>query len=141
MSNNVCGTIKADGTSLTWLDGVLTSMVDGEPVKVKNFFQSPCGGFKLNADVFKAVGNEITLATKEGEITEGFNPCGSLSWDASVFTLDDEGNLALRPIPLNNHNSSGETETTPAEPENKGDNSQPSEEETPTEEDAAEETQ
>lgn len=99
--------IKVDGTTLAWLDGVLTIVVDGVPVVPKSAAQSPCGGFKYNGDAFRAEKHVLTLVDTEGVPADHFTVCGGVMFDAAVFEFND-GILSKIPTE-NSSDSTGDT--------------------------------
>lgn len=108
ISNDLCGTVKADGETLkvvkVGVRHVLTTQ--DEPTNIK---QCSCGGFYLDEDCFTVVNHTITKAGKAA-VDCGFTTCGGVSWDGAVFKMDGTV-LSLIPEPA----------TPPKEPETGGD--------------------
>ena len=95
--------IKVDGTTLAWLDGVLTTVANGVPVVPESAVQSPCGGFKYNGDVFRVEKHVFTLVDTEGVPADHFTVCGGVMFDAAVFEFNDG---VLSKIPAKNSGDS-----------------------------------
>lgn len=92
--NMNCAAIKVDGLSLKWVNGVLTT--SDTPV---NVIQAPCGGFKLDADVFAVKKHSvITSVDKQGEVKDSFTLCGGVELDSEVFMLAPTGIVCMIPV-------------------------------------------
>ena len=89
-----CNNFKVDGTTLTWVDGVLTT-VTGDPVVTRtiNPQYAACGGFKFDATVFKLVDKILTLKTATASPVP-VSLCGTSFVDENVFSMND-GILSL----------------------------------------------
>lgn len=82
-----CNNFKVDDTTLTWVDGVLTT-VTADPVRTINPQYAACGGFKFDATVFKLVDKVLTLKTTTASPVS-VSLCGSSFVDGNVFSMND----------------------------------------------------
>lgn len=86
-ADNICGMIKLDETTLKLVDGVLTTVATTE---VGEVIKAPCGGFKLDGNVFGIdEGRRYTVITRAGETASGvnLNVCGEIEFDAAAFEI------------------------------------------------------
>lgn len=95
-ADNICGMIKLDETTLKLVDGVLTNAT---ATKVGEVITAPCGGFKLDGNVFGIdKGRRYTVITRAGETASGvnLNVCGEIEFDAAAFEIiRDKGDIVL----------------------------------------------
>ena len=92
-----CSNFKVDGTTLTWVDGALTTVID-DPAVVTRTIESKyavCGGFKFDATVFKLVDKVLTLKTATASPVP-VSLCGSSFVDGNVFSLDENNTMSLK---------------------------------------------
>ena len=85
-----CNNFKVDGTTLTWVDGALTTVIDDPAVVTRTIEPkyAACGGFKFDATVFKLVDKVLTLKTATASPVP-VSLCGSSFVDGNVFSLID----------------------------------------------------
>lgn len=95
-ADNICGMIKLDETTLKLVDGVLTAATTTE---VGEIITAPCGGFKLDGNVFGIdKGRRYTVITRAGETASGINlnVCGEIEFDAATFEItEDKSDIVL----------------------------------------------
>lgn len=91
-ADNLCGMIKLDETTLKLVNGVLTAATTTE---VGEVIKAPCGGFKLDSNVFGIdKGRRYTVITRAGETASGvnLNVCGEIEFDAAAFEITRDKN-------------------------------------------------
>lgn len=104
--SNYCP-LKFDKTKLKFIGDTLTKT---ETKTVKNKISSSCGGFLLDADIFKLEVDKnknkcITLKTIE-KITDSLIPnCGGIRLDKAVFNINNNEITLIEQIERKNDNS------------------------------------
>ena len=92
-----CNNFKVDDTTLTWVNGALTT-VTNDPAVVTRTIEpkyAACGGFKFDATVFKLVDKVLTLKTATASPVP-VSLCGSSFVDGNVFSIDENNILSMK---------------------------------------------
>lgn len=93
--DRLCSMVKVDQVTLQVVDGILTAAGKKQPITAIN---APCGGFKMDADVFKiGRGGRITIVGGD-ETAEAFTICGTASFDTNVFKMTKDMVLSMNTV-------------------------------------------